>query len=75
MASSTRRCFSCGYDLAGVTSERCPECGRPALDERDVLDHSATKWRRSRWIAGMLVIAAFVFYAFVCSGVMWMWGD
>ena len=25
--SSGARCQSCGYDLAGLTSPRCPECG------------------------------------------------
>ncbi|HVZ95161.1 MAG TPA: hypothetical protein VG797_11695 [Phycisphaerales bacterium] len=24
-----RRCWSCAYDLSGLESERCPECGRP----------------------------------------------
>jgi predicted amidophosphoribosyltransferase len=24
----TRRCEFCGYDLRGITSERCPECGQ-----------------------------------------------
>jgi hypothetical protein len=25
------RCRGCGYDLRGLTSRRCPECGRPFL--------------------------------------------
>ncbi len=23
------RCLKCGYDLTGLTSDRCPECGYP----------------------------------------------
>lgn len=26
--AATKRCEFCGYDLRGITSERCPECGQ-----------------------------------------------
>jgi hypothetical protein len=28
------RCAECGYSLEGLTSDRCPECGAPALRMR-----------------------------------------
>jgi hypothetical protein len=33
------RCFQCGYDLRGLDSARCPECGMPF--KRDVPSHAA----------------------------------
>lgn len=33
-------CGSCGYDLAGLTADTCPECGRPF---RRVVDHAASE--------------------------------
>ena len=31
-------CRGCGYDLTGLTSERCPECGRTLLPEERATD-------------------------------------
>ena len=30
-------CGACGYDLRGISSDRCPECGAP-IDRRPVYD-------------------------------------
>ncbi len=27
------RCLACGYDLTGLVSDRCPECGTPVGEE------------------------------------------
>ncbi|MEX2218100.1 MAG: hypothetical protein WD749_05010 [Phycisphaerales bacterium] len=48
------RCLSCGYTLAGVTSGRCPECGRgfDAADPEtfDQPGPSAGRRRERRWL-------------------------
>lgn len=36
LRSRRRRCRGCGYDLFGLTSSRCPECGRPVVLSRNV---------------------------------------
>ncbi len=40
-------CPHCGYNLRGLTRDRCPECGRPF--ERARLSESALPWLRRRW--------------------------
>jgi len=39
---TSRRCFRCKYDLHGLTSSRCPECGQPFVadgeDDRAKVD-------------------------------------
>lgn len=40
-------CPGCGYNLRGLTRDRCPECGRPF--ERARLSESALPWLRRRW--------------------------
>jgi hypothetical protein len=39
-------CQKCGYDLSGVRSDRCPECGSPPFDAGS---HEAEKIDRSVW--------------------------
>jgi hypothetical protein len=52
MDDRPRPCFFCGYDLSGAPGVmKCPECGKPALDAGQVLDHRAVTGRRARWIA------------------------
>ena len=29
-------CHECGYELTGNTSDRCPECGTPAIQKKSV---------------------------------------
>lgn len=42
--------MNCGYDVSDVRAGgMCPECGRPACDERDVIDHRARRERRWRF--------------------------
>ncbi len=31
-------CYDCGYNLTGLTSERCPECGRTLESEEKAND-------------------------------------
>ncbi|MBX9736939.1 MAG: hypothetical protein K2X32_08430 [Phycisphaerales bacterium] len=42
--SRKRRCPKCAYDMSGVTSLKCPECGRTAKNERR-LHRSRRRWR------------------------------
>jgi hypothetical protein len=41
------RCPNCGYDLAGLFGDRCPECGRPAGECAAMSD-------RNSWGVGLL---------------------
>jgi hypothetical protein len=34
VASAIQRCFNCDYDLRGVSSNNCPECGAPRFWKR-----------------------------------------
>ncbi|HZW07073.1 MAG TPA: hypothetical protein VFF65_08105, partial [Phycisphaerales bacterium] len=41
-----RRCRGCGYDMAGLRTSTCPECGRVARSERELQRLPARKrWR------------------------------
>ncbi len=66
----SRFCRTCGYALAGLSENRCPECGRrfDPHDPRTFLRHprgwSARRWaRRLGWTAGILAIAAALYAA------------
>lgn len=66
-----RNCFSCGYDLADIKSGgTCPECGRTAFDQGDVLDHRAVARRRAARIAGISVALFFVLGCGFCGLVL-----
>gem|GEM_PF-6425196 len=39
-----KRCPKCWYDMSGADLDRCPECGKPISDERQLY-----KARRPRW--------------------------
>jgi hypothetical protein len=45
-------CPMCTYELRGLTSDRCPECG-----ERLVLQVGAAEPRLGSWVAGLIGIA------------------
>src|SRR4051794_34257850 len=49
-ARARRRCPKCWYDMAGIASLRCPECGREARAERR-LRRTRRRWR---WAAASL---------------------
>ncbi len=54
-AHGRKRCPKCWYDFAGLTTLRCPECGREALSEK----HLGLTRRRWRWVtAGVMVLIA-----------------
>jgi hypothetical protein len=65
---TARGCFSCGYDLEGVRpGSPCPECGAPALEQRDVLDHAIMRDRRNRWITALGLLAMFFVFVVICT--------
>ncbi len=39
------RCRKCGYNLTGLTSEQCPECGSAASDKNVVVGVRRRQWR------------------------------
>ena len=49
------QCQKCGYSLRGLTTPRCPECGK-AFDPADSHTYTRTSplppWNRSEWILG-----------------------
>jgi hypothetical protein len=38
-------CRKCGYNLTGLTAERCPECGRAATGQNVVIGTRRRRWR------------------------------
>jgi hypothetical protein len=38
-------CRKCGYNLTGLPSERCPECGRPATGRNVIIGTRQRRWR------------------------------
>lgn len=42
------RCSACGYDLKGVSAERCPECGEPRHCQRGTNGQEVERSRESR---------------------------
>lgn len=50
-----RRCPRCWYDMGGVPSLTCPECGRDAKVERRLF-RTRRRWRRAV-IAALVVLA------------------
>ncbi len=51
-----RRCPKCWYDLAGVATLRCPECGTTAKSERELF--RVMRRMRWAWAAVLFVVAA-----------------
>jgi hypothetical protein len=54
-ACGRRRCPKCWYQMTGVPSLRCPECGREATDEND-LHRRRRRWRLAA--TGFVIAAA-----------------
>lgn len=52
------RCGACGYDLRGIASERCPECGATESEASDVLVES-DRWSDTTWAMGLFPIVSF----------------
>ncbi len=58
----TRRCYRCHYDLSATSGPKCPECGREAKSEAELLG-KRRRWRSTRRAAIPLVAAALVCFA------------
>jgi len=67
-------CWSCGYNLASIESQRCPECGRafdPGDQESYAPDPPARRLRRSaRSTVLVLLELATVYLIIVLLGVI-----
>lgn len=55
--SDVRACFRCRYDMSGISSLTCPECGWTGEDEKAV--------RRTRWPAEQMGFAVGIIVCFV----------
>lgn len=52
-------CAKCAYNLTGLTSDRCPECGIVlTADNRCVGDYSEMRWSRFAFGAALLLVPA-----------------
>jgi hypothetical protein len=74
------RCKTCGYDLRGQVTPRCPECGRD-LEESEramlatgALPATSARPRRPAWIMVALLIVCFVATG-VAVGLTRYWGS
>src|ERR1700742_3978798 len=66
-------CQKCGYDLRGLESRKCPECGQdfdPA-DRSTVGPVGFVDSPRARWAMGRVGWAAWVFTAAVAGALIW----
>jgi hypothetical protein len=50
------RCSACGYDLAGNTGGKCPECGLAGTSR---VQRRPAAWDRGIWVAAWLALAGF----------------
>ena len=64
-ARGRRRCPKCWYDMAGLATLRCPECGREQASERK-LTVARRRWRMI--VPGVLLAAT----GGVCGGAPWL---
>ncbi len=72
-----RNCRRCGYELRGLTTPRCPECGRdfdPA-NPRSYRRHSIHRWHWYVKRAVILLVTFIIFLAAVWSWFFWGWHD
>ncbi|MFN0133256.1 MAG: hypothetical protein ACKVW3_12120 [Phycisphaerales bacterium] len=68
MTNRARPCISCGYDLGETaTGSPCPECGKPAYDERDAFDHRGS--RNQRW----RITIAIAITTGIAAGFIFLW--
>ncbi len=61
----TMRCKHCGYDLIGLSSHRCPECGEP-FDPNDPEPFSGIAQLRQRPVRR--TIGKALFWGFIVAG-------
>lgn len=59
-------CPMCGYELGGLTSDRCPECG-----ERLVLRLFPAEPKMRLWVAGLIALAGGAGF----HGIVFAWGS
>jgi hypothetical protein len=59
---AAEHCMTCGYNLTGLTSDLCPECGtRLTVDNRMIGEPSAMGWER--FLLGFVLVAGPLIYA------------
>ena len=67
--ASGGKCGQCGYGVRGIASTTCPECG---ADLREVGIVAGERPRGGGTRAVLIMLAAFVGFMCVCSGMAWM---
>lgn len=60
-----RRCPRCWYDMAGVTTRRCPECGKAARSERGLFRPKP----RRRWLLPVIPLFVAAYWLWITPGV------
>ncbi len=78
-------CPACEYNLTGLTSRRCPECGTPftLIEARraarrnepiEIEDRRAQRWQQAGLIAGWALMAAAIAAPMIASRAIDRWG-
>jgi len=68
------RCRGCGYQLQGITSDRCPECGRELSPANIVTGHRTRKPLLGAFgivVIGLALVVSFVIAADLNSRIDW----
>lgn len=58
-SSAAVKCSGCGYDMTGLKSPRCPECGKIRLKQsrREQLEEHSRRTARDAWLKPVIMIA------------------
>lgn len=68
-AESERCCLGCGYNLRGLETPRCPECGR-AFDPADPLTYGP-RGRVTGGLAYLMTAVGLVGATLLCWAILW----
>ncbi len=69
-ASGIPYCLRCGYNLTGITSARCPECGGPTTPNSLQTGGRPVLRRRQMILGVMLLVTSGVIFAAMLFGLL-----